>query len=53
MIGVDNVLFGSDWFGRQVGMEQEGQLELINKLDLTREEKEKILGDNISKILNL
>ena len=53
MIGVDNVLFGSDWCGKQVGLEQEKQLELINKLDLTREEKEKILGGNISKILDL
>jgi len=53
MIGIDNVLFGSDWLGKQVGMEQERQLELINKLDLTGEEKEKIFGGNISKILNL
>ena len=53
MIGVDNVLFGSDWVGKQVGMEQQKQLDLINKLDLTREEKDKILGGNISKILNL
>jgi len=53
MIGIDNVLFGSDWLGKQVGMEQERQLELITKLDLTREEKEKIFGGNISKILEL
>ncbi len=53
MIGVDNVLFGSDWIGKQVGMEQEKQLELINKLDLTREERDKILGENISKILKI
>lgn len=53
MIGVDNVLFGSDWIGKQVGVEQEKQLELINKLDLTREERDKILGGNISKILKI
>jgi hypothetical protein len=53
MIGIDKVLFGSDWIGKQLGMEQEKQLDLINKLDLTREEKDKILGGNISKLLNL
>lgn len=53
MIGVDNVLFGSDWIGKQLGVEQEKQLDLINKLDLTREEREKILGGNISKILKI
>ena len=53
MIGVDKVLFGSDWIGKQVGMEQQKQLDLINKLYLTREEKDKILGGNISTLLNL
>jgi len=53
MVGVDNVLFGSDWVGKQVGMEQQKQLDLINKLDLTREEKDKILGGNISNLLKL
>ena len=53
MIGVDNVLFGSDWVGKQVGMEQQKQLDLINKLDLTREEKGNILGGNITKLLNI
>lgn len=53
MVGVDNVLFGSDWSGKQVGIEQERQLDLINKLDLSREEKDKILGENVSKIFNL
>ena len=50
-IGVDNVVYGSDWFGPNGEMER--QLELIEKLDLTREEKDKILGGNISQILNL
>jgi predicted TIM-barrel fold metal-dependent hydrolase len=53
LIGIDNVLYGSDWVGPQVGMEMVRQLGLIEKLDLTREEKDKILGGNISKILGL
>ena len=53
MVGVDNVLFGSDWVGKEVGMEQQKQLDLINKLDLTREEKDKILGGNAAKLLKL
>ena len=53
MVGVDNVLFGSDWCGKQVGMEQQKQLDLIHRLDLNREEKDKILGENISKLLCL
>jgi predicted TIM-barrel fold metal-dependent hydrolase len=50
-IGVDNLLFGSDWLGPHGELER--QLELIKKLDLTREDKDKILGGNISKLLNL
>ena len=53
MIGIDNVLFGSDWCGNQVGLEQERQLEVIDKMDLTREEKDKILGGNVSKIFKM
>jgi len=53
LIGIDNVLYGSDWVGPQVGMEMVRQLGLVEKLDLTREEKDKILGGNISKILGL
>jgi predicted TIM-barrel fold metal-dependent hydrolase len=47
-IGADNVIFGSDWwsYGGEIGK----QIELINKLDLTVDEKDKILGGNISKI---
>lgn len=50
-IGSDSVIFGSDWWG-QAG-EIENQLEWINRLNLTRVEKEMILGGNISKILAL
>ena len=50
-IGVDNVVFGSDWFGRGWS-ETNKQIDLIGKLDLSEEEKEKILGDNINSILN-
>jgi len=50
-VGVDNLVYGSDWFGPNGEMER--QIKLIKKLDLTREEKENILGENISKILNL
>jgi predicted TIM-barrel fold metal-dependent hydrolase len=51
-IGIDKVLFGSDWSGYSQRMEKDN-LDVIEKLDLTREEKNKILGGNISKILNL
>lgn len=50
-IGVDNLIYGSDWVGPRGEMER--QIELIRKLDLTREKKDKILGENISQILNL
>jgi predicted TIM-barrel fold metal-dependent hydrolase len=47
---VDKVVFGSDWMGSSSRMTKEN-IDLINKMDLTREEKEKILGENIRKIL--
>ena len=50
-IGVENVVYGSDWFGPNGEMER--QLELIEKLDLTREERDEILDGNISQILDL
>jgi len=48
-IGVDNVVFGSDWVG--TNNERKAQLNVIKKMKLTREEKEKILGENMRKIL--
>lgn len=50
-MGVENVLFGSDWFGPNGEMER--QLDLIGRLDLTGEEREMILGGNASRILSL
>jgi predicted TIM-barrel fold metal-dependent hydrolase len=50
-IGVDNLIYGSDWVGPHGEMER--QIELIRKLDLTREEEDKILGENLFQILNL
>ena len=50
-VGVDSLVYGSDWFGPNGEMER--QLELIMKLDLTRNEKEKMLGGNISKLLKI
>lgn len=49
-IGVDNIVFGSDWFGRG-WFETKNQIELIQKLDLSLTEKEKILGVNINTVL--
>ena len=51
-IGVDKVLFGSDWVGDFTRIKNDN-LDVIEKLDLTREEKDKILGGNISKLLKL
>jgi predicted TIM-barrel fold metal-dependent hydrolase len=53
MIGIDNIVFGSDWCSPQIGLEQEKQITLIESLDLTRAEKDKILGGNITGILGL
>jgi len=52
-IGVDNVVFGSDWMGTSSILHEEmnAQLSIITKMSLTKEEKEKILGENIRKIL--
>ncbi len=50
-MGVENTVYGSDWFGPNGEMER--QLGLIERLDLTRDEKAMILGGNISRALNL
>jgi predicted TIM-barrel fold metal-dependent hydrolase len=49
-LGVDKVVFGSDWMGSSSRMTKEN-MDLINKMNLTREEKQKILGENIRKVL--
>ena len=48
-IGVDRVLFGSDWpwFPPQPGIER------IKNLDMTKEEKQNILGRNAAKVYEL
>ena len=48
-IGVDRVLFGSDWpwFSPQPGIER------IKNLDITEEEKQNILGRNATRIYNI
>lgn len=48
-IGVDNVIFGSDWEGNN--SERKTQLSIIEKMSLTKEEKEKILGENVITLL--
>ena len=50
-MGMENAVYGSDWFGPNGEMER--QLGLIERLDLTRAEKDLILGKNISRVLNL
>jgi len=50
-LGVDKVVFGSDWMGSSSRMTKEN-MDLINKMSLAREEKEKILGENIRKIFS-
>ena len=50
-IGVDNLIYGSDWFGPNGEMER--QLKLIEKLRLSNEEKEKILGGNLKGIFGI
>ena len=50
-IGAENVIFGSDWWGKS--SEMKIQIESIMKLNLSQSEKDLILGDNISNLLNL
>lgn len=51
-VGVEKVLFGSDWSGDISRMRDEN-LDVIEKLGLSRDEKEMILGGYISRILNI
>ncbi|MEE8354412.1 MAG: amidohydrolase family protein [Candidatus Bathyarchaeia archaeon] len=50
-LGVEKAVYGSDWFGPNGEMER--QLGLIERLDLTRAEKDLILGGNISRVMSL
>ena len=48
-IGVDRVVFGSDWEG--TGSKMESQLKLIDGLGLSFDEREKVLGGNVLRAL--
>jgi predicted TIM-barrel fold metal-dependent hydrolase len=54
-IGSDNVVFGSDWMGTQDGDIRitDNNFNLFDKMNLTKVEKAKILGENIKEILGL
>jgi len=50
-IGVDKVVFGSDWMGGAGRMS--APLDTIQAMALTQEEKDKILGGNIQRVLEI
>jgi predicted TIM-barrel fold metal-dependent hydrolase len=52
-IGIDRIVFGSDWMGTQDGNARiaDNNLNIIDKMELTQEEKSKILGENIQNVL--
>ena len=52
IIGIDNIIFGSDWCGTPHN-ETHAQLSLIQKMNLRNEEKKKILGGNIMRVLGI
>lgn len=54
-IGIDKVVFGSDWMGIQDGEERivDNNFRIFDKMILTKEEKAKILGENIRKVMKL
>jgi predicted TIM-barrel fold metal-dependent hydrolase len=53
MIGVENVLYGSDWNGSLFSQHMKDSVRLIYKLPLTDEEREMILEQNITQLLKL
>jgi len=50
-IGVDNVLFGTDWVGSLMQIRE--QQSILKRMRFTKIEKEKILGNNIGNIIGL
>jgi predicted TIM-barrel fold metal-dependent hydrolase len=52
-IGINKIVFGSDWMGTQDGNARiaDYNLKIFDNMDLTKEEKEKILGENIREVL--
>ena len=53
MIGVENILYGSDWNGSLFGQHMKDSIQLIKDLPLREEEKEMIFEKNISHLLKL
>ncbi len=49
-LGINRVVFGSDWLGQMERM-TDLNMNIIEKMDLTKEEKDNILGENIRKVL--
>jgi len=49
-LGINRIVFGSDWMG-QVERMTDLNMNIIDKMDLTKEEKDNILGENIRKVL--
>ena len=51
----NKVVFGSDWMGIQDGEERivDNNFRIFDKMILTKEEKAKILGENIRKVMKL
>ena len=54
-IGINKIVFGSDWMGTQDGDERiaDNNLKIYDQMNLTQEEKNKILGENIKGIMEL
>ena len=54
-IGIDKIVYGSDWMGTQDGIERivDNNFSIFDKMNLTKEEKAKILGENIRKVMEL
>ena len=54
-IGIDKIVYGSDWMGTQDGKERivDNNFSIFDKMNLTKEEKAKILGENIRKVMEL
>jgi len=54
-LGIENLVFGSDWMGIQDGSERivDNNFAIFDRMNLTKDEKAKILGENIKEILGL
>jgi len=54
-IGIDKIVYGSDWMGTQYEKERiiDNNFNIFEKMNLTKEEKDKILGENIRQLMGL